>query len=203
MYITQHSNITDLRTRDELWELYTVSYERLAAADITRETFFRSEFDEVLADPTNRVWVARDEGRPIAMTVIATDITRTRYLSRAYFDRVDPERMDAGLVHYLLWVVTHPDYQAGSATRELARGSLGVESSEGALLVFDLPDSNQPNAEGRGAELIRRYGQMVGPVTLQEHGVSRYYALDFELVDDQTAAEHVGAASGDAGRATT
>ncbi len=203
MYITQHSNITDLRERDALWELYSAAYERLSAIDITRETFFRSEFDEVLADSTNRVWVVRDEGRPVSMALIATDISTTRYLSRAYFDRVDPDRMSAGLVHYILWVVTHPDYQAGSATFVLARGALSVESSEGSLLVFDLPDSNQPRQEGGGAELFYRLAQMVGPVTLQEHGVSRYYALDFELVDDQTAAEHVGAASGDAGRATT
>lgn len=188
MYITRHSNITERQIVEELWDLYITSYERLAAADITRETLYRSEFEDVLADPTNRVWVVRDENRPVSMALIATDIASTRYLSRAYFDRADPERMNAGLVHYIMWVVTHPEYQGGRATFELARGALAVESKEQALLVFDLPESNQPKAEGGGAELFYRLAQMIGDVSLQSHGGSRYYALDFAAVAPASAA---------------
>jgi len=167
MYITRHSNVTDRHIVEELWELYIISYERLAAVDITRETLYRSEFEETLADSTNRVWVVRDENRPVSMALIATDIASTRYLSRAYFDRADPERMNAGLVHYIMWVVTHPDYQGGRATFELARGALAVESQEEALLVFDLPESNQPKQDGGGAALFYRLAQMNGDVYLQ------------------------------------
>lgn len=183
MYVTKHSSVTDRQVLDDLWTLYSRAYERIAAADITRETLFRSEFDAVLADSTNRAWVVRDENRPVSMAVIATDISSTRYLSRAYFDRSDPERMSAGLVHYILWVVTDPDHQGGRATFELARGALAQESQEGALLVFDLPESNQPNQDGGGAELFFRLAQMVGPVNLEAHGGSRYYALDFAPVE--------------------
>jgi hypothetical protein len=188
MYVTRHSNITDHSVLQDLWHLYEVAYEPLAAADVTRETLYRSEFDALLADPTNRIWVVRDENRPVAMSLIATDIGSTRYLSRAYFSRVDPERSAAGLVHYVMWVVSHPDYQSGTAIFDLARGGLAVEADEGALLVFDLPESNQPNQEGRGAELLYRLAQMVAPVSLQEHGMSRYYALDFAPVATEDAA---------------
>ncbi len=202
MYITQHNNVTDRNVVDELWELYEASYERLSAVDITRETLFRSEFEETLADPSNRVWVVREDNRPVSMALIATDIASTRYLSRAYFDRSAPERMAAGLVHYIMWVVTHPDHQGGQATFELARGALAVESSEQALLVFDLPESNQPNQDGGGAELFYRLAQMVGPVSLQAHGGSRYYALDFATIDAGVATDITDGAPVDAEHAS-
>lgn len=179
MYVTKHSNVTDRQVLDDLWGLYARAYGEIASTDITRETLFRSEFDEAMADPSNRAWVVRDENVPVSMALIATDIASTRYLSRAYFDRTDPQRMSAGLVHYIMWVVTDPDYQGGPATFALARGALAQESEEGALLVFDLPESNQPNQDGGGAELFFRLAQMVGPVNLEAHGGSRYYALDF------------------------
>lgn len=194
MYVTRHTNVTDPAVLNDLWALYNESYDRMSAADVTRETLFRSEFDDVLADPTNRVWVVRDENRPVSMAVIATDIASTRYLSRAYFDRTNPQRMSQGLVHYIMWVVTHPTYQRGAATFELAQSALAQESQEGALLVFDLPESNQPEQEGGGAEMFLRIARTVGPVNLEAHGGSRYFALDFAAVE-QSAVDAPATAS--------
>ncbi len=189
LYITQHSNVTDPIVLDDLWNLYSAAYRRIAAADISREILFRSEFDAVMADPTYKTVVVRDDGAAVAMITIATDIGSNHYLSHSYFEHRDPDRLAQGLVHYVMWVVTHPEHQGRRATFELARGSLTPESHLGALLVFDLPQSNQPNQHGGGAELFHRLAQMVGPVTLQTHGGSRYYALDFAPVDAGAATE--------------
>jgi hypothetical protein len=182
MYITKHSNVTDRAVLDSFWQLYEVSYLPLASSDPSRELLFRSEFDAVLADPTNRITVLRDENRPIAMSVAATDIGATRYLSRPFFERMYPERMAAGLVHYVMWIVIHPDYQASNATFQLARAGLAQEQEEGALVVFDVPESNQPGERGGAAELIARLAGMLGPVSLESFGVTRYFALDFAPV---------------------
>lgn len=206
MYITRHSNVTDRSTVDSLWEVYTAAYAQLSALDVTREELFRDEFEALLADPANRIWVVREDNVPIAMSLIATDIGSTRYLSRAYFEKHFPERMAAGLVHYVMWVVVHPDWQASAATFHLARGGLAVEQEEGALLVFDLPDSNQPNEEGGGAELLYRLAQMVGDVSLKSFGLSRYYALDFAPAESSSPAPSEPAEAptvADAGRVST
>jgi hypothetical protein len=182
MYITKHSNVTDRTVLDSFWHLYEVSYLPIAASDPSRELLFRSEFDSVLADPTNRITVLRDENRPIAMSVAATDIGATRYLSRAFFERAYPERMAAGLVHYVMWIVVHPDHQASEALFHLARAGLAQEQEEGALVVFDVPESNQADERGGAAELIMRLARLCGPVNLESFGVTRYYALDFASV---------------------
>lgn len=188
MYLTRHSNVTDRAVVESLWELYEVAYQPLAASEPTREMLFRTEFDEVLADPANRLYVVREENRPIAMAMVATDIGSTRYLSRPYFEQRFPERMAAGLIHYIMWIVVHPEFQASDAVFHLARGGLGPEQAEGALLVFDLPESRQPNERGAGAELFYRLAQMVGPVGLHSFGASRYYALDFAPERSETPA---------------
>jgi EAL domain-containing protein (putative c-di-GMP-specific phosphodiesterase class I) len=192
MYITKHSNVTDRTVLDAFWKLYEVSYLPLAEADPSRELLFRSEFDAVLADPTNRITVLRDENHPIAMSVAATDISSTRYLSRAFFERTYPERMAAGLVHYVMWIVVHPDNQASKALFHLARAGLAQEQEEGALVVFDLPESNQPDEQGGAAELLRRLASLVGPVSLESFGATRYYALDFAPVATKAAPAAVG-----------
>jgi hypothetical protein len=57
---------------------------------------------------------------------------------------------------------------------------MAVEAREGSLLVFDMPEENQPNATGGAAELMRRMARMVGEAELLPLTVQRYYALDFK-----------------------
>lgn len=180
MYITRHTSVTDQRVIDQLWDLYELAYDQIAEQDITRETLFRHEFTEVLSDSTYRTTVVRDDdGSPIAMAVIATDIAVTRYLSVPYFRRRYPERLAAGRIHYIMWILVHPDHQNTKATFELARAGLAPEVENGTLLVFDLPESNQPNERGGGAELFRRVASTLSEVQLESFGMQRYYALDF------------------------
>ena len=62
----------------------------------------------------------------------------------------------------------------------MARQAMAVEAREGALLVFDMPEDNQPHAAGGAAELMRRMARMVGEAHLLPLTVQRYYALDFQ-----------------------
>lgn len=185
MYVTRHSNITDRSVTDALWDLYQRGYESIAEVDITREMLFRHEFDEVLADPTYATTVVRvDDGRPVALATLASDISVTRYLSVPYFRRTHPERLAQGRIHYVMWVVVDPEYRAGRAAWHLARAGLAPEVEQGTLLVFDLPESNQPEERGGGAEFLYRVARSIADVQLESFGVSRYYALDFAPHED-------------------
>ncbi len=61
----------------------------------------------------------------------------------------------------------------------MARQAMAAEAREGALLVFDMPEENQPKAEGGAAELMHRMARQVGGAELVPLTVQRYYALDF------------------------
>jgi hypothetical protein len=61
----------------------------------------------------------------------------------------------------------------------LARQALAAEARDGALLVFDTPEFNQPGDTGGAAELLHRLARMVAEPTLLPLNTQRYFALDF------------------------
>jgi hypothetical protein len=93
-------------------------------------------------------------------------------------------------------VTIHPSYVASAAITTLAKQALAVEAADGALLVFDVPEVNQPNDEGGAAELMIRLARSVGEADLVPLSTQRYFAVDFSgaisaaptsVVDDERA----------------
>lgn len=179
MFITRHSPASDISLRDQLWTLYKRAYINTVEMTVTHEMLDRLEFDDQLLDVTNRAWVVWDDARPIAMTLVSTDVRRTRWLSEHYFRTHFAEKFERGQVHYVVWAVVDPGFVARGASIFMARHAMTMEAREGSLLVFDLPETNQPNAEGGAAELMLRMARMVGEAQLITLTTQRYYALDF------------------------
>jgi len=178
VFITRHTRLGDVDLRDRLWEFYRRAYANNQLHPFT-ELVNRTEFNECLLNPTNRVWVMWEQNRPVVMTLIATDVTATRWLNPDYFRRNYAERMRKGLVHYVMWVVVDPDVEIRGANVALAKEALAAEARDGALLVFDLPDTHQPTGERGAAALMLRMARMVGDAELVPLSAQRFYALDF------------------------
>jgi hypothetical protein len=186
MFVTRHTQVVDRRLSDKLWTLYDIAYRAMAGSAVTREMLYRSEFDETIADPSNRLWVLWDDNVPVGMCLVATDIGATRYLSREYFEQHFPDHMRRGGVHYIMWLVIHPAHTAKGAIVRLAREGLALEASEGALLVFDSPSVNQPSATGGFAEMMSRLARsLAGPAPVHHLETQHYFAVDFASVADQ------------------
>jgi len=179
MHVTRHSAISDPTLIDRLWTLYTRAYLPVVESTVTHEMLERSEFSAQLRSPVNRVWVVWDADLPVAMTVISTDVRATRWLSEHFFAKNFPDRFAAGQVHYVVWAVVDPGYVARGAVVHLGKHCLAVEAEEGALLVFDTPEVNQPNETGGSAELLLRLARMVSDAELVPISVQRYYAISF------------------------
>ncbi|MEY4401532.1 MAG: hypothetical protein RL072_1397 [Actinomycetota bacterium] len=178
MFITRHTRLGDVDLRDRLWALYKRAYAGNPLHPFT-ELVNRVEFDECLLNSTNRVWVVWEKDRPMVMTLIATDITSTRWLNPDYFRKHFGERMRKGLVHYVMWVVVDPDVELRGANIALAKEALAAEARDGALLVFDLPEARQPDEDGGAAALMLRMARMVGEAELLPLQSQRFFALDF------------------------
>lgn len=178
MFITRHTRLGDVDLRDRLWAFYKRSYAGNPLHPFT-ELVNRAEFDECLLNSTNRVWVVWEKDRPMVMTLIATDITSTRWLNPDYFRKHFAERMRRGLVHYVMWVVVDPDVELRGANIALAKEALAAEARDGALLVFDLPETRQPDEDGGAAALMLRMARMVGEAELLPLASQRFFALDF------------------------
>jgi hypothetical protein len=188
VFVTRHTNVTDPVLADKFWRLYETAYTGISTEAVTREMLYRSEFDEAIADPTNRIWALWDDSSPVAMTLIATDIGRTRYLSRAYFEHHFPEHSRRDAIHYIMWLVVHPAHTAQGAIIRLAREVLALEAADGALLVFDTPAANQPEITGGFAEMMSRLARsLVGEAPVHHLETQHYFAVDFQPLLDPDA----------------
>lgn len=190
MFVTRHSPVTDPVLREQLWDLYSRAYAGIAETAVTHEMLDRLEFNDQLGDSTNRAWVVWEDTTPIAMTLVSTDVHRTRWLSEQYFRRHFPEHFATGRVHYVVWAVVDPAFTTRGASMFLARQAMATEAREGALLVFDMPEEHQPNPGGGAAELMYRMARMVGGAELLPLTVQRYYALDFSRSSETPDPEH-------------
>ena len=179
MHVTRHSQVNDPRLIESLWTLYVRAYLPTARDTVTHEMLDKVEFTEQLKSPTNRAWVVWNGTLPVAMTLISTDVRASRWLSEHYFAAHHPERFAAGQVHYIVWAVVDPDHVATGAVVHLGEHCLAVEAREGAFLVFDTPEANQPRETGGSAELLLRLARMVSEAELVPISVQRYYAIDF------------------------
>lgn len=179
MYVTRHSEITDRSLIERLWQLYRRSYLPVAQEVPTHEMLDREEFDDQLRSASNRLWVIWDDDQPVGMTLVSTDIRSTRWLSTEYFAKHFPDHLREGRVHYVVWVTVDPAHQARGSMTLLARQALAAEARDGALLVFDTPEFNQPSENGGAAELLHRLARMVAEPTLLPLNTQRYFALDF------------------------
>ncbi|MGD9999508.1 MAG: hypothetical protein AB7L17_09040 [Ilumatobacteraceae bacterium] len=187
MFVTRHANLINPELRERIWRMYELAFRPITESAVSREMLYRTEFDELVADPSNRLWVLWNDNEPIGATMITTDISTTRYLSRSYFEEHYPEHVARNALHYVLFVVVHPAYVARGAMVRLARESFGLEAEEGALVIFDAPMVNQPGERGGIAELVSRLAKMVSPGSeTKQIEVQRYYAIDFA-----TGARHV------------
>jgi hypothetical protein len=194
MYVTRHTRIA-APLLDTLWELYERNYRDTAQATVTREALYRTEFEAALTDPSNRIWLLWKADEPIGIGVIASDISATRYLSRAYLEAHYPDKMARGLVRYVLFTVIDRNHAGLPAAVKLGRTGLALEAQEGALVVFDVPAKNY-GERGNLAEMARRVAALSGQATLTEIEVQRYFALDFTAaLDEPEISDEVAAAA--------
>lgn len=186
MYVTRHSEIIDQHLHDDLWTLYRRAYSPVARLSPTHEMLEKDEFSDQLRSANNRVWVVWADSRPVGMALITTDVRATRWLNEDFFADNYPERFHNGRVHYVVWVTIDPSHAAQGALMVLARQALALESRDGALLVFDIPEIHQPQDDRGGAALMLRMAQMVGEAQIIPLTTQRYYAVDFAPTGDAT-----------------
>ena len=64
-----------------------------------------------------------------------------------------------------------------------ARDGMALEAADGALLVFDSPEVNQPGLTGGFAEMAARSARFVaGPAPVHHLETQHYFAIDFAAI---------------------
>ena len=179
MFVTQHSGVWD---RDAARPVVGVVRDRLRADGRGR----RHDASCSPASSSTRCFATRHSGSGCSgmarnpwPCALSRPISRgAGYLSTPTSrpaTRRTPQRH--GALHLL--ARGPPRHAAKGAIIRLAKECLALEAHEGALLVFDTPETNERSTGGGFTRMMERLAKMVGaPAPVQLLEVQRYYAID-------------------------
>jgi hypothetical protein len=177
MHVTRHRSILDTDVIERLWDLYVAGFITNRDEAVSRELLHRHEFDREMRSQTTRVWVVWEEDRPVAMAAVDTDIAQNDWVNVNFLARRFPEQHRRGAIHYCMFLLVHPEYWGTRAMAMLAKTGFAVEAAEGAIVVFDVAEVNQPT-DGMGvATVMARLAGSVAHVDMVQLEVHRYYGM--------------------------
>ena len=88
MLIKVIDRITDEDRREAMWTMYRDAFEELNTLAVQRHMMFRSEFDEVMADPRVDKYVALDDdGTMCGVATYTNDLDAVPLIAPQYFER--------------------------------------------------------------------------------------------------------------------
>lgn len=145
--------------------------ERLAPA---RQGLTDDEFLDQMAAGAVVKFIAWDQdGEPMAMAFMATDLTIVPWISPAYFEARFPDHFARGAVYYFGALLVSPAHQGGPWASMVLDAAVRRVKSASAVAVFDCC---QHNATRRLPELIARRARCHADLGTEELPPQRYFA---------------------------
>jgi hypothetical protein len=161
------------------YALYVAAFDPLRTIAAARHLLTADEFAAEMRDPRIDKYVAwDDEGVPVALTTLATDLTAVAWISPDHLAARYPEHAARGAIYYLGYTLAHPERGRRGFALTLAMVTRRL-SAERAVCGYDFCAYNDGRAFGKGlARLLDRDGASVDRIDVQT-----YYAAEFAGVD--------------------
>jgi GNAT superfamily N-acetyltransferase len=162
---------------DILYDVYVASFTPLATAAAARHLLDPHEFAGEMADPRiDKYVVWDDEGQPIGLTTLTTDMSAVPWISQEFYTSRYPRHTATGKLFYLGFTLVAPDCERdGIAGRILAKVVRRLRD-EGGVCGFDVCARND-DVHHIGASIARLSRSM--PVRVEKIDVQSYYVADF------------------------
>jgi len=128
----------------ELFELYLMAFAHLEWSAAARHLLLEQEFREEVEDPRTLKYITwDDEGSPIALITVTSDLEVLPWISQSFYERRFPDQYARGAIHYLGVGVVHPDARSSGALREMLWHVGAAASEVGAIIATDMCEHNR------------------------------------------------------------
>jgi hypothetical protein len=118
---------------EEAWQLYETAFTTLNTLTIQRHLMYRSEFDDVAADPRIQKWLVFDgEGRLVGLAAYTNHLDAWTLISPEYFARRWPRQYAAKTIWYCGFVAA-PYVVSGVFQLLVERMFRVVEEQDGVI----------------------------------------------------------------------
>lgn len=167
--------VIDASTTERFLELYRAAFDPLVPLAAARQSLTDDEFREEMVDPSVLKYVGWDDsGAPVALVMIATDLTRVPWISPEFWERRYPDHYRRGAIHYYGALLVSPQVRGGPwAVRMLTEATRFTAGLPG-IAAFDCCRYNVD--EVHLPELIASIGKRICRFETVEVDVQRYYA---------------------------
>lgn len=128
----------------ELYALYLTSFAHLEQLAAARHLLHADEFTDMVEDRRILKYIAWDtEGSPIGLCTVAGNLDAVPWVSPGFYAHRFPEHYARGAIHYVGVMLVHPSAQGAGAFKQMARMIASAAAEVGAVLAWDLCESNQ------------------------------------------------------------
>jgi hypothetical protein len=128
--------IDDPRLVEAAWQLYLDAFQDLAAHAVQRHLMYRSEFDEVMADPRVSKYLAYDDGVLCGLSTYSNRLESMPLISPQYFERRWPNHYAEGRIWYCGFVAVVPP--GNGAFPLLVEAMYRETEKQGGVIALDV-----------------------------------------------------------------
>ena len=118
--------------------IYREAFAPLETLSVARQTFDDEDLLQEMTDQSAMKFIGWDEhGEPCALLIVATDLTRVRWINSAYFEARWPDQFRARKIYYHGVLLVRVSHQRGLWAEALIEASIRRVLLDGALAVGD------------------------------------------------------------------
>ncbi|WP_205862107.1 hypothetical protein [Planosporangium thailandense] len=159
------------------YPLYVAAFEPIRTRAAARHLLTAEEFEAEMADERIDKYVVWDDnGEPVALSTLTTDLAAVPWVSPEYFAARYPDRVARRAVHYLGYTLVHPDHARNGVFNLMIEAIERRCADARGVMAFDVCSYNDARSVGRRIERLGRYDG----VTLSAVDVQTYYAATFD-----------------------
>jgi hypothetical protein len=163
---------------DRFWELYREAFEPLRTRAAARHVLRREEFDDEMADPRVTKLLAHDEdGDPVGLTTLATDLAAVPWVSPEFFAARYPEHAARGAIWYIGFTLSHTGRRSTRIFMDMIDALVAHLAEHRVVCAYDVSRFNDDSL--RFADNLRRHLERTQDVTVEGVDRQTYYATTF------------------------
>ncbi|GMA30020.1 hypothetical protein [Litorihabitans aurantiacus] len=159
------------------WPVYEAAFAPMATRAAARHLLTRDEFAEEMGDDRILKLLARDEGRAVAMTTIATDVSAVPWISPDYYRAKHPEALARNALWYVGYTLAHPSERRTTAFVDMLDALIDMLADGRVTVGYDVSRFN--DLSHHFADHLFRRARRVSDLTADEVDVQTYYTATF------------------------
>lgn len=192
MKVTIEKVVDDPVVVEEFLEMYRSAFAPLDTVAAGRQALTDDEFRADMGDESVLKFVGRArDGRPVAMCLLATDLTKLPWLSPAFWQQRYPEQYARNAIFYVGAILVSPEAQGGLWFHRLLTETIGHAASHRGVGALDVCRYNVEHLDLPG--IVAKVSDSMAEVECEQVDTQTYHAYVYSGLKPKAARRRAAA----------